>query len=188
MSWLEITGFVFGIAGIWLTLRENPWCFPTGLVNVTLSLFLFYDQHLYADALQQFVYIILLSYGWHNWLNGNKGSLLLISRSSRALLTRCLILWVCGTIFLGFLLSNFTDAATPWPDSAATVLSFIAQWMIAKKKIENWILWVFVNVTYITIYIYKDLYLYAILFALYLLLAIWGYIYWKKEMKGYEAN
>jgi nicotinamide mononucleotide transporter len=185
MNALEITGFLFGIAGVVLTLKENVWCFPVGLINVLVSLFLFYDQKLYADSLQQLVYVALLTYGWFQWLHGVNKNAIKISESSRHLLINCLLIWLSGTAILGFLLQRFTDASTPWPDSAATVLSFIAQWMIARKKVENWLLWMVVNVAYISIYIYKDLFLYALLFAVYLFLATAGYRSWKKVMIAY---
>ena len=189
MSWIEILGFIFGIAGVYLTLKVNPWCFPIGLVNVILSAFLFYDQRLYADVLQQLVYIILLTYGWFKWLHGtNNSPTSKITESSMKLLIVSLLIWVSGTLALGYLLSSHTNAATPWPDSAATVLSFIAQWMIAKKKLENWLLWIAVNIAYIGIYSYKELYLYTVLFSVYLLLAVAGYFKWNKEVKGYESS
>lgn len=182
MNLLEVTGFLFGIAGVYLTLRENVWCFPVGIINVILSLFLFYDQKLYADAIQQSVYIFLLTYGWWQWLHGGFKKSLTITKSSSKLLLNCLMIWISGTFLLGSLLHKYTDASTPWPDSAATILSFIAQWMVAKKKLENWILWMVVNLAYIAIYIYKDLSLYAILFFIYLILAIAGYVNWKKQL------
>lgn len=183
MNWLEITGFAFGIAGVWLTLKENVLCFPIGLGNVLLSLFLFYQQKLYADAFQQIVYIVLLSYGWLSWLKKNGlNKELLVSVSNKRLLYMCFLAFAFCTVVLGTLLSKFTDATFPWLDSAATSLSFVAQWMIAKKKIENWLIWMLVNVMYISIYIYKDLWLYSLLFFIYLLLAISGYINWKKHL------
>src|SRR4051812_42910496 len=98
MNAMEIAGFIFGVAGVYLTLRENVWCFPVGLINVLLSLFLFYGQKLYADALQQAVYIILLTYGWWQWLHGeNKNHFLNISRSNVTLLMQCFFIWIAGT-------------------------------------------------------------------------------------------
>ena len=70
MSVIELIGFVFGIAGIWLTIKESAWCFPVGLINVIVSLILFFEQKLYSDVIQQLVYILLLSYGWYKWISG----------------------------------------------------------------------------------------------------------------------
>ena len=185
MSSVEIAGFVFGVAGVWLTLRENVWCFPVGLINVILSLFLFYQQKLYADTLQQFVYIILLSYGWFMWLKGTDDKMknLPVSLCSNQTLLMCGFAFVISTTFLGVFLSKLTDAIFPWLDSAATSISFVAQWMIAKKKIENWLLWILVNMMYIGIYSSRHLWLYSLLFTVYLALAIIGYLRWKSELK-----
>lgn len=189
MSWIEIAGFVFGVIGVVLTLVENVWCFPVGIANVILSLLLFFQQRLYADALQQVVYIILLSYGWIAWVTGDAGHRkLIITTSGISLLGLCASACLLCTVLLGSLLSAYTDASFPWLDSFATSLSFVAQWMIARKKIENWLIWILVNFLYIGIYIYKHLPLYACLFFIYLVLAISGYITWRKNMSIKTEN
>lgn len=183
MSAAEITGFVFGVAGIWLTIKENIWCFPVGLINVIVSLVLFYEQKLYSDAIQQIVYIVLLSYGWYKWVKGeNKNGTLMISFSSRKLSFTLLMLCILFSVSAGMLFKNYTDASLPYWDATATALSFAAQWMIAKKKIENWLVWMVVNIVYTSIYLYKDLYLYALLFAVYFILAVKGWLDWKKSL------
>lgn len=177
---LEWTGFLTGIAGVWLTTRQNPWCFPIGLVNVWISLFLFFGQHLYADVLQQVVYIVLLGIGWFNWTRKNReDSSIRISWSTplERMLATCAVLLI--TCVLGSLLDRFTDASFPWLDSFATAMSFTAQYLIARKKIENWLLWIPVNLIYIGIYLQKELSLYVLLFTVYLGLAINGYLSWK---------
>lgn len=189
MSPVEITGFVFGVAGVWLTIKENTWCFPVGLINVMVSLVLFYQQKLYSDAIQQVVYIVLLSYGWYQWIAG-KGyeKDLEISLSSKKLLFILLIICLILSLTAGTLFKKYTDASVPYLDAIATAFSFIAQWMIAKKKIENWILWIIVNIMYIGIYVYKDLYLYAFLFFIYLILAIKGWSDWHKAYKSIKLK
>ena len=182
MSITEIIGFIFGVAGIWLTMRENTWCFPIGLVNVIVSLVLFFSQKLYSDCIQQIVYILLLSYGWYKWLIGeNKKSELKISFSSNKLLVILLSLCILFSLAAGFMFEKYTDASLPYWDASATALSFTAQWMIARKKIENWLLWMIVNSMYVGIYLYKDLLLYAVLFFIYFLLAVKGWMEWKKK-------
>jgi nicotinamide mononucleotide transporter len=190
MSPVEIAGFIFGVAGIWLTIKENIWCFPVGLINVIISLILFFQQKLYSDAIQQIVYIVLLSYGWYKWINGDvRLKALKISFSSAMLLIILFMLCIIFSLAAGYIFKTYTDASLPWWDAGATALSFTAQWMIAKKKIENWILWMVVNVMYVGIYLYKDLFLYAILFFIYLLLAIHGWMEWRKSyMKSADAN
>lgn len=185
MSLIEILGFVFGVAGVWLTIKENIFCFPVGLINVVISLILFYQQKLYSDAIQQLVYIILLSYGWYKWIAGKDYEKdLEISFSSKNLLFVLLLISIAFSITAGTVFEKYTDASLPYWDSTATALSFAAQWLIAKKKIENWMLWIVANIMYIGIYIYKDLYLYAFLFFIYLILAVQGWIEWRKTYKS----
>lgn len=183
MNLFEIAGFTFGIFGIWLTIKENVWCFPVGLVNVIMSLVLFYQQKLYADTILQVVYILLLAFGWINWQKRNEKIALRISYSSTSIFITLLTLSVIFSVIAGFLFSRYTDASLPYWDSSATALSFAAQWMIAKKKIENWLVWMIVNIMYMGIYSFKDLWLYTLLFAVYFLLAVKGWNEWKKLVR-----
>jgi nicotinamide mononucleotide transporter len=182
MEPLEITGFIFGVAGVWLTSRGSIWCFPVGLVNVIVSLFLFYGHQLYSDSLQQAVYIFLLSYGWYQWTQGKTGNDLPVKNIKVTDLGYLLLSGGILTLALGSIFSTYTKADLPWIDAAATSLSFIAQFLIARKILENWILWIIVNIVYISVYLYKDMHLYAILFAIYLILAVYGYFSWKRTM------
>ena len=183
MNSLEIIGFVFGVAGVWLTIREHWTCFPVGLVNVTVSLFLFLEQKLYSNTLQQAVYIVLLSYGWYAWKNHSQSIKPAISYMGGRMKTILLLVFITLSFTMGFLFDTYTDADVPYFDASATAMSFIAQYLIARKKIENWLIWMVVNVVYVGIYAYKELYLYAALFTIYLLLAIKGYWSWKAAIK-----
>jgi nicotinamide mononucleotide transporter len=182
MTTLELFGVVTGIVGVWMTLRQNVWCFPVGLANVIVSLLLFYEQHLYADTLQQAVYIPLLIYGWIHWKQENEKVFSPGWMSARERLSAALVI-VAGGLFLGGMLKQFTTAHFPWADSMATAGAFVAQYLVARKKTENWILWMGVNMAYILIYFYKDLHGYMVLYTLYLLLAVMGYREWSKKTK-----
>ncbi|HNQ12860.1 MAG TPA: nicotinamide riboside transporter PnuC [Bacteroidia bacterium] len=194
MTVLEIIGFVFGIAGVWLTIIQNKLCFAVGLVNVSISAYLFFHQQLYNDVIQQFVYMALLTYGWFNWVknepekkldksNVKQKESLQVSTESTLNLFGLFLLVVIYTLITGYVFKTYTDARIPYIDAAASAICFVAQYLIAKKKIENWFLWMFVNVVYIIIYLNMNLYLYALLFAVYFVLAIKGYFDWKKSMK-----
>jgi len=179
---LELIGFAFGIIGVYLTLRENILCFPTGLINVGVSSVLFYEQHLFADTLQQLVYIPILLFGWNKWRQKQNQDDEIIGTLRTSEVLNYSLITVLFAVILGYLFRNNTTASIPWIDSAATSASFLAQYLIARKKIENWIIWIAISVLYVGIYIYKDLPLYAILFFIYLLLAISGYRTWKKQL------
>ena len=181
MSKLEIIGVITGIIGVWGTLKQQVWCFPVGLINVTLSMFLFFDQQLYADTLQQAVYIPLLLYGWINWKQHAPDNFTpqWMSLRERSL---ALLITLAGGLLLGSVLMKFTDAHFPWADSFATCGAFMAQYLVAKKKMENWVLWMLVNIAYIIIYLIKDLQGYAGLFAVYLALSFFGFREWQQKL------
>lgn len=184
MNFLEGVGFVTGIAGVWLTMRKNIWCFPVGLLNVTISLFLFYHQQLYADALQQLVYIVLLAYGWMHWFKTSgrdKEDGRISSLSGSGLLFSLLVI-SASTLILGYVLNTFTKASFPWIDSFATSMAFLAQFLVARRKIENWMLWMMVNAIYIVIYYQKGLMLYMVLFTAYGILSVMGWRNWRRTM------
>jgi nicotinamide mononucleotide transporter len=181
MEWVEYAGFASGALGVWLTIRQKIACFPVGILNVCLSAWLFWEQKLYADTLQQCVYLVLLVFGWMEWGKKKEVTPLPVSRLNIKESLLLLTATAAGTALLFKLLRTYTDAHYPLPDSFATCLAFTAQYLIAKKKIENWILWVTVNVIYIVIYSRKDLHLYVVLNSIYLLLSFYGFASWKKE-------
>ncbi len=186
---LELIAFLTGITGIWLTMRQNVWCFPVGLINVSLSMVIFYEQHLYADAIQQIMYITLLIYGWYNWKRkGTMNVRLGVSRLSLKEIAGYCLLILLSTLLLGGLLITLTAAIFPWADSLATSTAFVAQYLVARKKLENWLLWMGVNLVYIAIYYHKDLHLYVILFSVYLILSFFGLYKWNKELKAQPAT
>jgi nicotinamide mononucleotide transporter len=187
ISWLEIAGTVFGILGVWLTIKQNIFCFPAGIINVALYAYLFFTSKLYADAGLQVVYIGLLVYGWIQWKNANTENHD-VSISDNATRILVLILGIGATFFLGTFLYSKTDASLPYLDALTTVMSLVAQWMIAKKKIENWIIWIAVDIIYVGMYIYKELYLTSGLYFIFILLAISGYKEWKKSLKQIPSN
>lgn len=96
-------------------------------------------------------------------------------------------MFLTSGFLLGYILKAFSNASFPWIDSLATTASFLAQYLIAKKKIENWIIWIAVNVVYIAVYLQKDLELYAVLYLVYLILAIQGYYQWRKHLTEQAA-
>ena len=183
MLFLEITGFLFGVAGVWLTIRKSIWCFPVGIVNVLITAWLVYSIALFADTLQQLVYFVLLLVGWVNWSRSGKTGQLVVSRLKTRNIIQLAFIFIAGTALMGFLFSNYSRASYPFWDSAATVICFIAQWMIAKRKIENWILWMVANPIYITLFLIKGLEWYALLSLIYFIMAVIGWNHWNRYYK-----
>lgn len=183
ITFVELTGTIFGIAGVWLTVKEKILCFPFGIVNVTLYAWLFFQSHLYADALLQLVYIVLLIYGWYEWVHGKENDKqLLITKTSGKVFLFLFIICIISTISIGTFFRYNTNASLPYVDSFLASLSLVAQWMIARKKIENWLLWIVADILYIGMYVYKHLYLTSLLYFIFIILAIIGWMRWKKEI------
>ena len=189
MSALEAAGVLFGVVAVWLTTRENVWCWPAGLVNVGLFIVVFYRAKLYADMGLQVVYVALCLYGWTKWLHGgrNRGALR-VSATPRAALAALAAAGVVFAAGLGFFLARRTDAALPFWDAGTTSFSLVAQAMQTRKWWENWLVWIAVDVVYVGIYVVKQLYLTAGLYAVFLVLAAVGLRSWRRSMAVSERS
>ena len=185
----EVLAVITGIISVYLSTRENIWSWPTALVNVSLYFVVFFEAKLYADMGLQVVYFVLSLYGWYEWLYGGENRTELhVSRTPRALGVRLLLIGVVCAATLGTLLARFTDAALPYVDSATTSTSLIAQWMMTRKILENWAVWVVVDVAYVAMFLFKKLYLTAGLYAVFLVLAIMGYVQWRRSLLQREPE
>jgi nicotinamide mononucleotide transporter len=185
----EVLAVITGIISVYLSTRENIWSWPTALVNVTLYFVVFFEAKLYADMGLQVVYFVLSLYGWYEWLYGGENRTELhVSRTPRALGVRLLLIGVACAATLGTLLARFTDAALPYVDSATTSTSLVAQWMMTRKILENWAVWAVVDVVYVGMFLFKRLYLTAGLYTVFLVLAIMGYVQWKRSLLQREPE
>lgn len=181
----EIVGVMFGIVGVWLTVRQSIWCWPAGLINVTLFAFVFFQARLYGSAALQLVYLVLSLYGWYTWLHpGDGGRVLLVSRTPRRWwIALTLAAGVCAVAF-GYYLRTRTDAALPFVDAAATACSLVAQFMTTRKWIETWVIWIAVDTVYVGMYATQQLYPTSALYAGFLFLAVLGYRDWSRSLTG----
>ena len=187
MSSIEIVAAVFGVISVFLSVRQNIWSWPTAIVNVGLYIIVFYESKLYADTGLQVIYVVLNAYGWYHWLYGGKNRTELpVSRTSARLWLLLAALGATGTALIGTLLSQKTDAALPYIDAATTSTSLVAQWMMTRKLLENWVIWVAVDVVYIGMYVYKALYVTAVLYLIFLILSAMGYVQWRKSLRERE--
>ena len=182
-SLLEIVAVLFGVVSVFLSVRENIWSWPTGLVNVSLFFLLFYRAGLYSDMGLQVVYFALSLYGWYEWLYGGKGrTALKVSRTPARLWAILGIIAIVVWAVLGTLTQKLPGASLPFLDAATTTVSLVAQFMMTRKLLESWIVWIVVDVVYIGMFIFKDLYLTAGNYAVYLVLAVLGYVAWKRSL------
>ena len=189
MNPIEIVAAVFGVVSVFLSVKQNIWSWPTAIVNVGLYIFVFFESKLYGDTGLQVVYVILNAYGWYHWLYGGKNRTELpVSRTSARLGVFLIALGAAGTALLGTILARKTDAALPYIDSLTTSTSLIAQWMMTRKLLENWIIWVAVDVIYIGMYIFKHLYPTAGLYLVCLVLSAMGYFQWRTSLRERELQ
>jgi nicotinamide mononucleotide transporter len=182
-SCLEAVAVVFGIVSVYLSTQENIWSWPTALVNVALFSALFLRSGLYSDTGLQVVYFVLSLYGWYEWLYGGAGhTAITVSRTSGKTWIALGSIGVVAWALLGSITSRLPGTALPYVDAATTTVSLLAQWMMTRKLIENWLIWIAVDVVYVGMFIYKGLYLTAFNYGIYLALAVLGYIAWKRSL------
>ncbi len=180
-SCLELVAVLFGVVSVYLSVREHIWSWPTALVNVALFFLLFWNAGLYSDMGLQVVYFALSLYGWYGWLYGGEGrTMLKVSRAPARTWTLAAAVGVVVWATLGTLTARLPGVSLPYVDAATTTTSLIAQWMMTRKLLENWALWVAVDIVYIGMFLYKGLYLTAANYAIYLLLAVAGYRTWQR--------
>ena len=185
MSWLEAVAVAFGTCSVYLSVRQNIWSWPTAIVNVLLYFLVFRDAKLYADMGLQLVYFALSVYGWYEWLYGGKDrSQLMVSRLARRTGVILIAIVVVGVASLGTLLARSTDAALPYLDSLTTSTSLVAQWMMTRKILENWAVWMAVDVVYVGMFIFKGLFATAGLYAVFFMLAAVGHAQWKRSYQS----
>lgn len=180
-TWLEAISFVTGAVCVWLTVKQSIWNFPIGLINVATFCVVFFQSRLFADAGLQIVYFALGLMGWYLWLRGGENrSELVVSRSPRIELVVTLALVAVATIGLWKTLQQVGGSAS-FLDALTTSISLAAQWLLNRKRLESWIAWIVVDIIYIPLYAYKELYLTALLYAIFLVMAVLGLRAWRES-------
>lgn len=183
VSSLELLAALIGAISVYLSVRQNIWSWPTAIVNVVVYAVVFYQAKLYADMGLQVIYAALSIYGWYEWLYGGENRTELhVSRTGPRLGALLTGIALAGSALVGVLLRGATDAALPFIDSFLSSTSLVAQWMMTKKKLENWLVWIGVDVLYVGMFIFKHLYVTAGLYAVFLALAVRGHIDWRRSM------
>jgi nicotinamide mononucleotide transporter len=179
----EVVGVLTGVLGVWLTTRQKIWCWPVGIVSVACFVVVFFGAKLYGAMVLQGVYIVLLAYGWHAWSRGSDGrSALRVTRVPPGLAAALAAVGAAATVTGGLWLGARTDEALPWLDGFTTSFSLVAQWMQARKLLENWLVWVVVDLAYVGMSLSQGLTLTAGLYAVYVGLAALGFRDWRRSM------
>ncbi len=185
---VEVAGVVFGLLYVWLAIRENVWCWPTGLANAALFLVVFFHARLYGASALQLLYGALSIYGWREWLRGgqDQGRLQVTPTPLRWAIGLAAFVGVAG-VSLALYLKYRTDAALPWTDAGTTAASLAAQWMTTRKWLESWLVWMAVNVVYVAMYVSQRLHPTAALYAVFLVMAVVGFREWRTSMRAAAA-
>jgi nicotinamide mononucleotide transporter len=187
LNWFESTAALLGLISIYFQIKQKIFYWPITILMVSMYIVVFYKSGFYADMSLQFYYLGVSIYGWYFWIAGNKqkqsnnNTVPVSSLNGKQILTALGFSTLFFTIIL-IILKYFTDSEVPYGDAFTTALSFVATWLLARKILENWLFWLIVNVVSSGLYIYKELYATAVLFIILSILAVLGYVKWKKTM------
>ena len=184
VNYIELLGAILGFAYIFYSIRQNILTWPVGLLTSALYVWVFLTSKLYADMGLQLYYVVVSIYGWYEWLSGKQGDKkegLKVSRIKLRLGIYLTIVSVLIFLLIWYILSNFTDSPVPMADALATGLSIVATWMLARKILEHWLVWIFVDAFSVGLFLYKNLLPTVILFVVYTIMAIVGYVEWKRD-------
>ena len=184
LNWLDVVTTVLGLAYILLEYRASVWMWAVGFAMQSLGIVLYYHKGLYADCGMEFYYLAMTMYGWWRWVHGSeKKQNLPISRFPRRLVLPWLLLIAVVWFVIYWLLISFTNSNVPLADSFTTALSIVGIWALAHKYLEQWFIWIVVDVVTCVLYFYKGIPFKASLYALYVVIAILGFFKWRLLMK-----
>jgi nicotinamide mononucleotide transporter len=181
--YVEVCGTLTGFLYLGFSIRQHFLTWPAGLLNALFYIAVFFTSKIYADMALQFYYVAISIYGWWSWHHGSAtGSTLEVSRTSRTLWLKLLSASVLLFMVIAYVLVRYTDSRVPIWDGLTTSLSIVATWMLAQKKIEHWLMWILVDAISMGLFIVKGLYPTTLLFFVYTVLAIYGYLEWRKNL------
>ena len=194
---LEFAGLIFGLLAVVFLIKEHILTWPAGIIYVLISFVIFWNAKLYGDFLLHIVFLILNIYGWYSWSNKTTNEdknvaiqKLPLTQSIKTFLFTCLgiIVFAQALIYIPTWIEGMPSASLPYWDSTTSILSVTGMWLTTKKYIDNWYYWLVVDILATGIYFYKDIPFYAVLYFIYIGLAVAGYIAWKKSMNIQVVN
>ncbi len=180
MSLVEIAAVVTGLLSVVLTVRQSAWCWPVGIVSCALFVFVFFGAKLYADVGLQVVYVGLSALGWWRWVHpADAAPELPITRITLREAVGYGLLAIGAAGVWGTLLATYTDAALPYPDALTVAMSLVANLLLTRKVLENWLVWIAADVLMVGIYAAKELWLTSGLYVVFTVLAVVGFASWR---------
>jgi len=182
---IEFVAVVTGLLSVWFARKENILVYPVGIVSVLIYVYLCYHAGLYADMAINAFYFVMSVFGWYTWthMSTQTQDHLPISRLKTPAMLLCIALIAVFTVIIHYILTHYTNSTVPFWDSLTTSIFIIAMYLMALKKIENWLLWIIGDFFCIFLFYNKDLKLSALQYLVFFALAIAGYIEWSKRIK-----
>lgn len=188
MSWIEAIATVAGALCVWLLVRQSIWNFPFAIIQVTLSIWVFYEARLYSDVVLHVIYVILNVYGWIHWSRGTTRAELPVTRLTYYQVGGWVLVAAVLTGAWGTFMKMKLNAANPYEDAAILMTSMVAQWLTARKKLESWWFWIVVDLIAIPLYASRGLFFFAALYFVFLLLCLQGIREWRSSVTAAPAR
>lgn len=183
-TWLEIAAVVIALAMVGCNIREIHWGWPLAIISSLMYFAIFWRSKLYGDAALQIFFAVVALWGWFQWLRGTSadGTALHVTRLTQrglvVLVAACAVLWSATGLFL----NTFTDTDVPWWDAFPTAVSLVGQFLLGRKYIENWAVWIVVNVVSVGLFAYKGLWLTVALYVVFIAMSVVGWQQWQRKL------
>ncbi|MFT7689112.1 MAG: nicotinamide mononucleotide transporter [Candidatus Azotimanducaceae bacterium] len=185
----EVVGLVSGLLCVWLLIKESIWTWPIGLIYTLVSLVVFFQAKLYSEFGLHIYYALMNAYGWYYWSRvGAEDSTIPVAQIKAKTAYILIAISLVTVVALAELMTRFTDADMAYPDSLITTLSFVAMWMTARKLLESWYVWLLVDVIATILYVTKGIELYAVLYGVYIVMAVFGWLAWRSTLRSQQQT
>ncbi len=185
-SLLEWIATLSGFLCVYLAAKQNIWNWPISIISVLTYFYIFFHSKLYGDSVLQIYFLGTAIYGWYYWnKRAHSDEKPISSFNSKQMMITMVVIAVLSFL-LGFVLDRWTNSDVPYADGFCTATSFVAQFLMTRKVLQNWLIWVFVDICYIPLYYHKDLLLTAVLYFAFAIIAWNGYRDWRKTYQNFQ--
>jgi nicotinamide mononucleotide transporter len=185
-NYIEILGVITSLIYLYFSVKQHIWLWPFGIISSAFFIYIFYVYRFYADMSLQGYYLLISIYGWYHWARATRHvdtDRLPVTRVRLLTALILFILFILLWILIALLLTHLTDSDVPWGDAFITAGSIIATWLLARKILEQWIIWIIVDAVSVGMYLYKDMYPTVFLYFVFTVIAVIGFYKWKSDMR-----
>ena len=183
---LELTAIIFGLLSVWYAKKDNIWVFPTGIINTIIYTYLLWKWSLLGEMMINFYYAVMSVYGWYHWTRKKDDIVEFPISRMNTYEKKVSIMLFIGTVIFVIAVYTFFDKFTHWTsyvDTVVTGIFFVGMWLMARRKIENWILWIIGDIISIPMYFYKGYSFTSIQYLIFTIIAVFGYLEWKRTLQ-----